>query len=485
MTEVPPIAEEARELARQAALLVEDAPGDAAHAARAACEGLLDGGWTVLVSGLRSTGKSSVVCSLWGDSLLLPTAVRDCTQTNTLVRVPEDGEEDHRMVLRFLEHEEALEFASCDLAYHRLQEVIRQVSGLLGHKLNEMGPGERIRWAASTVRRLFEERPDVHVLHEPATEQVEKLEQFLEFIDSDAYQSGGSVEMTWEDRREYLMGRRRPDGRTLEVGKLLSLRLVEMIRESPRWTGPAPRLIDSPWIPTFHNARRADLLLREAAHADVLVIVALPEPFELEPWVETAYSERPDLATRTIVVFNQIDTVDTSQLFRRGGFAEAWRDNLDMLARRGIPRQNVLCSCARLPFLEGLPPSEQSSDFEAERSARLGAVLEKIRGLLVDCPDEALAGLIAAACDPEDAGVESLRRKLTEMSRVDVPLARAHQAMDALAEVAEVDLAGEDAHRWKALRDEAARLSMELGRTSPGAGAPGPTLPDGRPLFGS
>ncbi len=44
--------------------------------------------WSVLVSGLCSVGKSSFVCALWGDSDLLPTAVRDCTQTNTLTRQP-------------------------------------------------------------------------------------------------------------------------------------------------------------------------------------------------------------------------------------------------------------------------------------------------------------------------------------------------------------------------------------------------------------
>jgi len=483
------LVEEARQIARQAQELLASASGDAAGVARAAAKRLLDEGWTVLVSGLRSTGKSSLVCSLWGDSGLLPTAVRDCTQTNTLVRVPGAGEEDRRIVLRFLDREEAVGFALRDLAYHRLEEVIREVAGLLGQRLDAMPPDERIRWAVSTVRRLFEERPDVHVLHEPATEQVEKLEQFIEFIDSPAYRSGGAVEMPWSERREYLMGRRRPDGRTLEVGKLLSLRLVELVRATGRWGDSPPHLVDSPWIPTFHNARRADLILREAESADVLVIVALPEAFELEPWVDTAFRARPRLAARTVVVFNQVDTLDTSELFRRGGFAEAWRANLDMLTRRGVRPRNVLCSCARLPFLEGLPADTQQSAFEAERSARLRAVLARIRKVLAGRSADELTDRLAAACDPADSGVESLRSKLLEMSRADVPAARAREAAEAIAAVADVEFEGGGARAWKTLRERAAALSRALHDVSPAEVVPGDgkvrRLPDGRPLFRS
>jgi len=492
----PEDVEKARRLAREAQELLAGASGDAAALARAAAERFLDDDWTVLVSGLRSTGKSSLVVSLWGDSELLPTAVRDCTQTNTLVRVPRAGEEDRRIVLRFLEREEALDFASRDLSYHRLEEVIREVSAVLRHRLGEMPAGERIGWAASTVRRLFEEQPDVHVLHEPATEQVEKLEQFLSFLDSPDYRPGGAVEMPWTERREYLMGRRRPDGRTLEVGKLLSLRLVELVRETDRWGSSPPHLVDSPWIPTFHNARRADLILREAAHADVLVIVALPEPFELEPWVDTAFRDRPELAARTVVVLNQVDTIDTSELFRRGGFAEAWAENLDMLTRRGVPARNVLCSCARLPFLEGLPAGTEQTAFEAERSARLRAVLARITEMLAGRDADDLTGPLAAACDPDDSGIESLRSRLLDMSREDVPAARAREAAEKLAAVADVEMGGEAARTWKTLRERAAALCIALREGPPPEAGPGgiggeggsakvPRLPDGRPLFGS
>jgi len=153
-----------------------DVDGDAPAAAREAAARALDDSWTVLVSGLKSTGKSSLVSALWGDSELLPTAVRDCTQTNTLVRVPREGERDREIFLNYLSREEAVEFAARGLAYHRLREVLVDVLGPTGPKLDEEPAEKRIALAAETVRRLFEERTEVHVLHEPATEQLETLE---------------------------------------------------------------------------------------------------------------------------------------------------------------------------------------------------------------------------------------------------------------------------------------------------------------------
>ncbi|MHC4201604.1 MAG: hypothetical protein ACYSU0_16585, partial [Planctomycetota bacterium] len=270
-----------------------DGESETLAACRRAIARARDGRATILVAGLRSTGKSSLVSSLWGDSELLPTAVRDCTQTNTLIRAPSEGEGDRRLLLDYLTRDGSEEFAARGLAFHRLREVIAATLGPAGPKLDERTPGERVRLAVDTVRRLFSEREDVHVLYEPATEQLEQLEQFIAHLDSPEYVPGGRVEKDWAERREYLMGRRRRDGRTLEVGKLLSLRLVELVRATDRWGDLAPRVIDTPWVPTFHNARRADLVLREAEHADIIVITALPEPFELEPWVREAFKRRP------------------------------------------------------------------------------------------------------------------------------------------------------------------------------------------------
>jgi hypothetical protein len=95
---------------------------------------------------------------------------------------------------------------------------------------------------------------------------------------------------------------------------------------------------------------------------------------------------------------------------------------------------------------------------------------------------------LAAACDPADCGVESLRARLLEMSRADVPIARAREAVAALAAVAEVEFDAEGARAWKALRAHTAAIGLELGAGSPPETAPGgakvPRLPDGRPLFG-
>jgi len=473
---------------------LQDVEGDAPDVARAAASRALDDSWTVLVSGLRSTGKSSLVSALWGDSGLLPTAVRDCTQTNTLVRVPRGGEPDRSVFLNYLSREEAIEFAARGLAYHRLREVVSDVLGPLGPKFEEEPAERRITLAAETVRRLFEQRTAVHVLHEPATEQLDTLEEFLAYIDSADYRPGEAVAMDWSERREYLMGRRRPDGRTLEVGKLLSLRLVELVRATGSWGDSAPRLVDSPWIPTFHNARRADLILREARAADAMIITALPEPFALEEWALGLFGERPDLRARTLVVFNQIDTVDTSMLFSRGGFAEAWDANVAALQKAGLDAENVFCSCARLPFLEGLPadsPLVARDPFGGEMTSRLKRVLAKVLRMAEGRAADAFTNRLAVACDPGDAGVESVRARLLELARRDVRLARARDACDAVMAMAELDLPSERAHEWREIRERASKLAEGVRSALPSRDASltpsgrlrSPTLPGGRPLF--
>jgi len=406
--------------------------------------------------------------------------------------VPREG--DRAIRLNYLPREEAVEFAAHGLAYHRLREIVSEVLGPTGPKLEEEPPERRIAMAAETVRRLFKERTDVHVLHEPATEQLETLEEFLAYIDSSEYCPGKAVARDWTERREYLMGRRRPDGRTLEVGKLLSLRLVELVRASGRWGDAPPRLVDSPWIPTFHNARRADLILREARDADAMVITALPEPFELEEWAIELFGERPDLRARTLMVFNQIDTVDRPMLFSRGGFAEAWEANVAALEKAGLDAENVFCSCARLPFLDGLPPDSPlvaRDPFGGEMTSRLKGVLAKILRMAEDRPADTFTRRLAVACDPADAGVESVRARLMELARRDVRLARARDACDAVMGVAELDLPSERAPEWREIRKRASGLAEMVRSALPSRDASltpsgrlrSPTLPGGRPLF--
>ncbi len=371
--------------------------------------------WRVLTSGLCSVGKSSFVCALWGDSELLPTAVRDCTQTNTLIRVPRPGEDDHRILLANLTRERALDFATRSLAYYRLHALLAESLGPAAAKLDEGLPEQRLRAVTAGVRKLFAERADILVLHEHLSDEIDQLEQFLEFLDSPGFRPGETSAARWEDRREHLMGLRRPDGRTLDVGKLLALQHVEMVRASEKPWGAAaeapPELIDSPWIPTYHNARRTDLILEQARAVDILVLVTLPEKFELEEWVTKIYRERPELLRQTLVVFNQVDTIDIPQLFARGGFAQIFDENREKLVRLGFDPENLLISCARLPFLEGTPRDA----FLAERAQKLRKLLERIGSAAQGRPDGLFKSRLLAACDLRDAGIETIRRRLVEL----------------------------------------------------------------------
>ncbi|HYF47812.1 MAG TPA: hypothetical protein VEJ63_00285 [Planctomycetota bacterium] len=420
-----------------------------------ALSALNDPRWRVLFSGLCSAGKSSFVCSLWGDSELLPTAVRDCTQTNTMARKPAAGERDREIRLSYLSREKAVDFASRDLACYRLTELLRERETTILGLLDELPAEERLRKTVELVRKLFRDHPDQLVLHEPLTEELEKLEQFLAFIDSSEYRAGETIAADWKDRRELLMGRRHPDGRTFDTGKLLALRHVEMVRDTSAWPSAeeTPQLIDSPWIPTFHNARRADLIIEQARESDILVIVALPQKFELEPWVRQFYRTHPELAARTVVVFNQIDTIDTSSLFSREGFYAAFEENRERLIKDGIRVENLLLACARLPFLEGLRPDPQIS----ERIERLKKVLQRVAKAADGRPENDFVRKLRRAADPSDAGVKTLRQHLLQMSKGSIKRARMEQALKALDE-----LLGHMGESASALRSRAMGLEMSL-----------------------
>jgi hypothetical protein len=246
-------------------------------------------------------------------------------------------------------------------------------------------------------------------------------------------------------------------------------------------------VIDTPWIPGFHNARRADLVIRESERSDVIVITALPEPFEPEPWLREVFQKRPGLRGRTLVVFNQVDTVDTSRLFGRGGFAEAWAGNVERLGREGIRPENLYVSCTRLPFLEGLRAGDVRDPLNAEREGRLRAVLGKIRAL---ASARGPAGLfkerLLAACDPADCGVESVRSRLVEMMANEVRFDRTRQACEAVLSLGEPELAPGRAGCWLEVRSRAAALLRQLPRSTREEAderKPRPTLSDGWPLF--
>jgi hypothetical protein len=405
--------------------------------------------WSVLVSGLCSVGKSSFVCALWGDAALLPTAVRDCTQTNTRVRVPAASEDDRRVLASYLSRAEAAAFAAKGFSYYRLAEMLAEVLGPHAPRLDEMSPETRLRAAVAAVKQLCARHPEILVLHDYVSDELEQLEQFLAFLDAPAYCPGATLAAAWDERRDLLMGLRRPDGRTLDVGKLWALRHVELVRRTTdHWHGVPPVLIDTPWIPLFHEARRVDLIVEQARGADMLVIVALPQPFQLEDWVPVVLRERPDLARRTLVVFNQVDTVDPLALFARDGFAGAFQENTQRLAEHGIEPQNVLMACARLPFLAAGP----QNDDVAERVARLRKVLGGIRRRLEGRPESGFKTRLSAACDPGDAGLVSLRRRLEELAAEYVLKQRAREALDTLEALRPVlSLPPESARAWAVL----------------------------------
>jgi hypothetical protein len=381
--------------------------------------------FAILVSGLRSVGKSSFVCSLWGDTELLPTAERDCTQTNTRIRIPAPGEADRGIGLAYLPRAKALDYATRDLSFCRLAEFLAEALGPFAPRLDELTPEARLREATAAVRRVFRQRPDLYVLHEHLTDEVEKLEQFLAFLDSPAYRPGETVAGAWEERREQLMGRRRPDGRTVDVGKLLALAHVELVRATGKWgqipfcpskmvSVPIfPVLIDTPWVPAFHNARRAELILAEARTAEVLVIVARPELLQVEDWVTRILSERPALAARTLVAFNQVDTADLARLFARDGLGEVFAENRKRLRALGVPRENLFVSCTRLPFLENSP----AAPGRAERLAKLREVLGAVRERAASAPKSAAPEFrekLRRATEP-DGGLEAVRERLVEL----------------------------------------------------------------------
>lgn len=397
-----------------------------------------------MVSGLRSVGKSSFVCALWGDAGLLPTAVRDCTQSNTVVRIPRPGETDRTIRLDYLPRERALEFATRGLAFHRIAQMLDETLGPIGPRLDE-GPAEaRLHNAIAAVKQLFAQRRDLAVLYEPLTEQLEQLEEFLAFLDSPDYRPGETVTVAWERRQEYLMGLRRDDGRSVGLGKLLALRAVEVLRESTAWGAagtmgnpalPPPRLVDTPWVPTFHNARRAELVVEQARAADVVIVLALPEILEPEDWLQAVLKDQPGIGARTLVVFNQIDTIDPLSLYRRDGFAEAFQKNADTLGKLGIPPANLCISCARLPFLRGSAPTPDIND----RLRRLEKALRDVRQAAGSRTDSALRPLLLEATGEsdtlaatDDGGLTAFRHRLTSLLQTQVLPARARTALTAI-----------------------------------------------------
>jgi hypothetical protein len=145
----------------------------------------------------------------------------------------------------------------------------------------------------------------------------------------------------------------------------------------------------------------------------VLVIVARPELLQVEDWVTRILSERPALAARTLVAFNQVDTADLARLFARDGLGEVFAENRKRLRALGVLPENLFVSCTRLPFLENSP----AAPGRAERLAKLREVLGAVRERAASAPKSAAPEFrekLRRATEP-DGGLEAVRERLVEL----------------------------------------------------------------------
>ena len=129
------------------------------------------------------------------------------------------------------------------------------------------------------------------------------------------------------------------------------------------------------------------------------------------------------MARKTVVVFNQVDTVDTSTVFTGEGFYGTYQKTKELLRQSGIPPENILMSCARLPFLvklleQSIERDESNSIQIQPRIDRLKQVLFKLHKRCSDRSADEFTGKIQSACDPGHAGLEIVRNALNELGRV-------------------------------------------------------------------
>jgi hypothetical protein len=362
-----------------------------------------------MIAGLMSVGKSSLVGSLWGEPTLLPAAVRDCTQSNTLLRSPAPGEPDSRLLLHRLKPEEALEFALRGGSFHRIEEFLRDCGGPAGRAaLDDFSGREKIAAATAAVRRIVAANQTARVLFDHLEEELAALDELSEFLDDAQGVANSVTEAPWDQREIWLAGERTPDGRKIRVGRLWALRCVELVRAASGWRGTLPILLDTPAVPPVYEVRRAELLVQAAAEADVLLLATLPEPLRSTLWLEAILAAKPALAERVIVVFNQIDTVDRAALGKRDGLTGAFQLTREKMRALKMNPENIVFTCARLPVLCALPQSVSVAD----RRRRLENVLSDLRKLAAGEPDRELRARLEAACAFPNAGIDALRNAI-------------------------------------------------------------------------
>ena len=119
----------------------------------------------------------------------------------------------------------------------------------------------------------------------------------------------------------------------------------------------------------------------------------------------------------------------------------------------GIPPENLLLSCARLPFLENSPPGDTARGL-LERVKR---VLLSLRACAAGRPANGFTRKLACACDSADAGIETVRTRLVELARGLVGRTHFNQALAALEALGLLDWSQQQGS-WQALLARAAAL---------------------------
>jgi len=386
----------------------------------------------VLTTGRMSVGKSSLINALWGVPDALPTATRDCTQTNTLVRPPEPGEKGRTLKIRYLSADAAAKYALGGVQWWHITEFLRDVNGPFGVPFDDMPPREALRRGVEEVRTSFVKNHKFRIIHDNLEEDIEVVEDLLVLIGEDEKarpspfpdeKAGGSrlpnensgklvgegIEKPFDERIEYLMGKRRPNGTIAGAGRIMAQEWVEALIEPVGWAGDVPEILDTPWIPAVHDTRRVDLITRAAEDADVILLVDLPRPLTVEEWLANILKKQPDRARNVIVVLNQIDTVDQDEIYVEDGFLAAVESTRKVMQEYKIPQENLVFTTSWLAYLKGLNRTPEVETRIGKLADILAKLSKKIEG---SGASKDVISAMKAACNPDDGGIVTLRKRI-------------------------------------------------------------------------
>jgi hypothetical protein len=326
-----------------------------------------------------------------------------------LLRAPDPGETPNTLKIRYLPPEIACRYALASAQWHRIDEFLRELHGPFGPRLSEKPAREALRLGVEEVRRAFAANPRLRILNDNLEEDLEVIDDLLALAAQNEKTGRLEIDRPFDERFQYLMGRRRPDGSIAGAGALMAQECVEILLEPRGWNAPAPGILDTPWIPAVHNSRRVDLITRAAETADAILLVDLARPLTVEDWLADFLKKRPEMASRVIVVMNQVDAVDVEEIKGRDGFLAAVGAARKTMLEHGMNPGNVVFTVSWLPYLKTLPPGPDV----AERIRRLEGVLERLSHKAAKSGAEAaVIEAVRAACLSGDGGMDALRRKI-------------------------------------------------------------------------